>query len=668
MTNVPTPEEQGHPSPLKALAYSHKYASAVKRFVIPPARNIKPRLYRAVHDELPWAQRFPPNDLNELAVHKRKISTVKDWLDNAFRGTGKRLLILHGPAGSGKTTTISMLSELLGFEILEWRNPTASDSVTDVSNSLAFQFSDFLERAGELPGLDLDWSQRNQSWAQRRDSPQRRIILLEEFPSQTTQSPTVSLFRLAIQRYLAMPVSSQDMNITPCSPIVIIISETLLDSGSSSQDNITAHRLLGTTICNHPQTSIIEFNSIAPTFMFKALNLIIEKESRCSKLHRAVSPATIHTISQNGDIRSAASSLEFICLKSNHFKETKKPSRAKKASRKASTLTPLEQNTLELIAQRESSLGLFHAVGKIVYNKRDNPSSEEDGQPAMPPTHLRHHERRRVSQVQVNELINGLGTDTQTFISTLHENYVPSCDGDSFAECLDNCISALSDSDMLYPNSKRASRSLVHATRISAAVETLRQQDISYQVAARGLLFALPYPVKRVTSIGGGVGSSKYAQQLLYPTSLRIIHDMEVIESLIALWSARLLNSINRVAPRSVAVNSAHIDGQTVAATMVSRSDLLLYQLPYMACLTRGVTERQELERITKIIKSESQDYGGALHLPDKINNPGGNAELPREIWRPKVRGYNNTRDIRLGSATDEERLTLSDDEIIDND
>lgn len=37
-------------------------------------------------DTRPWAQRFAPIDLSELAVHKRKVSDVQCWLDDVFQG------------------------------------------------------------------------------------------------------------------------------------------------------------------------------------------------------------------------------------------------------------------------------------------------------------------------------------------------------------------------------------------------------------------------------------------------------------------------------------------------------------------------------------------------------------------------------------------------------
>ncbi|THC91064.1 hypothetical protein EYZ11_009471 [Aspergillus tanneri] len=161
-------------------------------------------------------------------------------------------------------------------------------------------------------------------------------------------------------------------NENPVSPIVLIVSETLLNSGPSSEA-LTVHRLLGPELYNHASTTVIDFNSIAPTFIYKALEHVLEKESHHSKRYKFPGAAVLRRISQSGDIRSAISSLEFLCVKGEGVKERKEiATRVRKKPRNVVTLTPKEEEYLKLISQRESSLGLFHAVGKIVYNKREN--------------------------------------------------------------------------------------------------------------------------------------------------------------------------------------------------------------------------------------------------------------------------------------------------------
>ena len=92
-------------------------------------------------------------------------------------------------------------------------------------------------------------------------------------------------------------------------------------------------------------------------------------------------------------------------------------------------MTRMEDESLELVTRREASLGIFYAVGKVVYNKRDDPPIDPDKSAVeLLPPYLARAAHPRVSQVNPVELIDKMGTDTSTFISALHENYILSCD------------------------------------------------------------------------------------------------------------------------------------------------------------------------------------------------------------------------------------------------
>ncbi|PWY66341.1 hypothetical protein BO70DRAFT_366546 [Aspergillus heteromorphus CBS 117.55] len=622
-----TPDSQNQiiASPQRASNYTRKSSSLPQRFIISYPPDVRPQQSCSLSQEkgLPWVQQFPPSNLDELAVHKKKVSDVKNWLVNSFHRSGRQLLVLRGPAGSGKTTTISLLSKVLDFDILEWKNPSTSELVTTTHISAASRFEEFLGRGNEFGGLDL--SGVNGSPVTVTDdriasTSKRRIILIEEYPTLTGQSTNLPAFRLTLQKCLsAKPEQAKTESGEPVtSPIVIIVSETLLDSQSSQSDKLTVHRLLGPELYNHPRTSIIDFNAIAPTIMYKALNLVLEKKASISDREAPPSSAILHSISKIGDIRSAISSLQFLCLKSEDFQPANTSISAVKSKRGRTTLTSIERETLQLVTQREASLGLFHAVGKVVYNKRADVVSMTGRRPVLPPEHLTHHGRPQLSQVCVNELVDETGTDYQTFVSTLHENYVPSCNGSSFTEYLDGCISALSDSDVLSPRlqGQRRPWGSVDGT----GVDILRQNDISYQVAALGILFALPCPVMRSTPSKKGLGHTISTYSMFFPTSLRLIRDREEIQGLVSLWSSRLLDqfswpkfgsmvgasgSLSGAANR--AANGNHGIESKMVLTRISRNDLILHQLPYLSMLTICMESSKELKRITEIAASEFQ-------------------------------------------------------------
>lgn len=577
------------------------------------------------------------------------------------------MLVLRGPAGSGKTTTITLLSESAGFDVVEWRNPAVSEFNAQDYVSVSAQFEEFLGRGDRFGGLDLEDSSKSKS-TRNAHPGNRRVLLVEEFPTVFSRSSSsLTAFRASLQRYLA--AAAEDVGVLH-PPIVMVVSETLLSSASSILDNLTVHRLLGPALYNHPNTTIIDFNAIAPTFMQKALRSILDKEAKASQRSRIPGPAVLDRISEIGDIRSAISSLEFLCLKGDQAGTWGGSVAKTKKSRGDTALTPMEEESLKLISQREASLGMFHAVGKIVYNKRLDPSLMPGDAtiPPSPPDHLSFHRRPKISQVAVNDLMDETGTDISTFICALHENYPPSCHGDEFTNDLNECIEALSDSDILSadhrPQGGRSGTG-IGANLLNAGVDMLRQDEISFQVASRGLLFALPYPVNRKITQGDGRGRGN-AHKMLYPSSLRLWRKTEEIEGLLDAWMKHMLDPSNAsISPRTgsdsettgvkswknLRVGHASSIDNPSTMTMMSRHDALLHQLPYM---TKIRPDSGQLSQITSIRGSRLDDVE-----EDDL------APQPQPQYQHASKPSSNAFGPRL--QVEEEKYILSDDDIVDD-
>jgi len=59
-------------------------------------------------------------------VHPNKVKDVAGWLDEAFNPKlckYRRVLVLSGPAGAGKTAVLTRLAQEYEIEILEYKNP-----------------------------------------------------------------------------------------------------------------------------------------------------------------------------------------------------------------------------------------------------------------------------------------------------------------------------------------------------------------------------------------------------------------------------------------------------------------------------------------------------------------------------------------------------------------
>lgn len=583
-----------------------------------------------------------------------------------------------------------------------------SEYSTQGTTSMSSQFEEFLGRGDKFGSLDLDGPKDRPQETEKQPNANtgRRIILLEEFPSTLSRtSPSLLSFRAALMRYLATNVPGHGLSFTPGNrdrelhpPVVIIISETLLSTTTAISDNFTAHRLLGPEISNHPGVNIIDFNNIAPTIMSKALNLVLKKEAHWSSRKNIPGPAVLKRLSEMGDIRSAVSSLEFMCIRGDDGGDWggRVDSKKKSNSSGKTALTDMERESLGMVSQREASLGIFHAVGKVMYNKREDPAIAPESRIRLPPPpdHLLHHARPKISEVSVDDLINEIGTDTQTFISALHENYVPSCYGRSFSQSLEGCIEALSESDILGPDSSRglrASRDGIGTARgpyqgYGGAIDTLRQDEISFHVSVRGLLFALPYPVNRRMKQSG---SANAAYQMLYPTSLRLWKQTEEVSGLLDIWTHRVSNPHSSVSPATAlseataeqggvgSWKSRRIHGSSnpaednesepvIARAMISRDDLLLERLPYLKQISTDPAIKKELEKITQFVgiggqneDATDEEFDGPLALQQSPRKP-------RRQWTKQK--PSDTFGPKLPPSVEDgvDKLFLSDDDIED--
>ena len=582
----------------------------------------------------------------------------------------KRLLILRGPSGAGKTATLSALAKVLDLNVSEWRNPVDSDFSSEAYTSMSSQFEDFIQRNGKFGSLDFADFETSTRTNFHKDpehpttSKKRKAIMMEEYPNTfTSTSQALKSFRLSILQYLAAntPQSSvqlkQHVEIQDAiMPLVMIITETSTDAATSSFESFTAHRLLGPDILHHSGTSIIEFNPVAPTLLVKALELVIRKEARDSGRRRVPGPLVLKKLAEVGDVRSAIGSLEFLCLRECDGDDWGGRVAAKSKNNVSSALTRMEKASLELLSQREASLGLFHAVGKVVYNKREEPHSANP--PSQPPDHLPQHARLKVSEVSIDTLMDETGTDSRTFIAALHENYIMSCESKDFTESLNDCLDALSDSDVLA--SDRNSRfNSSRRTYQGTATDALRQDEMAFQTAVRGLLFALPYPVKRSTHPVKGGGQS-CSHKLFYPASMRLNRQMEEIEDLVEQWSNRSL----------VAMTLSELnDGDGLNAHIRStKAEAILERLPYVAKIQHSKPRcaiSSQLERITHF-----SGFPVAIDEPLEDDDPTSGVMKDKAMMPPPpvpAIGDNFGKDNSMPLGEDMGKLYLSDDDIEDD-
>lgn len=651
-------------------------------------------------DTRPWTERFAPVDLSELAVHKRKITDVRNVLEAALSDRATpRLIILKGAAGTAKTTTVSLLAKEMGVGITEWKSPVGTDATSSAFTSYSSQFEDFVLRSGNFARLDLVSSHGTAQPAATTKDHAKQIMLVEEFPNTFAKSsPALQIFRNTVLQHLAAPSSSNP------APMVMIISEALLSTTTASADSFTAHRLLGPAILNHPRTAPIDFNNIAPTILTKALDAIVIKESRKSGRRFAPGPAVLKHLAETGDIRGAVSSLEFLCLAGDDSGAwSSKVAFTKPKGRAEATLTKKEEEALKLISNRESSLGIFHAVGRVVYNKRIDPP----GPVPQPPTYLPQHRKPKVPEHDPNNLIDEVGTDTSTFVGALQENYALSCSSSLSEDALDSlngCIDALSDFDML------SCDRFGFGTRMSSgsAQDNLRQDDISFQTAVRGLLFWLPTPVNRLAGLPRGAKRGDEFK-MFFPSSSKLWKEREEFEGTlegvistvhnmavgsgsdstaastegVAAWKRQQTSDVAPQDHQDAAITSAPLSNTLLSSG--AKTELLLERLPYAsqilprqkdvpASLIKGI---QTLTRISALNSVSTSLDDAALDVVEDNE-----MDLQQSEWtdRPDAESAITKKGKKQQSQKDEfeggglhipvehaiEKLVLSDDDIED--
>lgn len=76
---------------------SNPTRKSTRRFLLPNSLDSgvvsqsSPGAVAAEEDGRPWAQKYSPANLDELAVHKRKVSDVQNWLQSVFSGRSGRV-------------------------------------------------------------------------------------------------------------------------------------------------------------------------------------------------------------------------------------------------------------------------------------------------------------------------------------------------------------------------------------------------------------------------------------------------------------------------------------------------------------------------------------------------------------------------------------------------
>jgi cell cycle checkpoint protein len=329
-------------------------------------------------------EKYAPLTSLELAVHKKKLDQVRDWFSSIQNRP--RLLILSGPAGSGKTATVQTLARELRFEIHEFEtgmnvnafNSTYQDTMSMDYRSGIQKFRDFVSSCIRSTGLTLQVGFKI-------FSNHRKIAVIEDFPTLTDSMKSV--IHGSLREYVQASSAT-------C-PIVIIISTIQTNSESFSGERVLSVReLIPADLLQHPAVCQIQFNPIAKTILMKALNRICELEFRsCPRKKPSKQWIEDTCIVSEGDIRSAIYALQ------------------------------LSGGNYQSLGFRDHQLSLFSGLGKILYNKRTEEYGVEED--LLDTTLL--SKRRKTLKCNPEVVFDSLAISESLFLNYLQENYLTNC-------------------------------------------------------------------------------------------------------------------------------------------------------------------------------------------------------------------------------------------------
>lgn len=309
-------------------------------------------LKTACHDD--WIEKYTPIMASDICIHPRKLKDVREVLQGMLRGKDShRLLVLSGPAGSSKSTSVKVLAkELLSSSAkgggLDLYRETGADNL---NLRPAESWIEYLDEASDIsqPARFLNFLDD----ARYRTGNNLCVVVVEELPN-VFHKVTLDRFRGAILEWIY-----SDSVAVP--PLVLCVTE-VESFGTQNRDhfsldnNLTVETLLGREIlAATDKVKRVLFNPIARTYLKRTLGSIISAERNVFKgIQRGELDSFMEHILESGDVRSAISNLQFWATLRHH------------------------QGLDNYDFLRESQLGLFHALGKIVFSSSKYKSLDAD--------------------------------------------------------------------------------------------------------------------------------------------------------------------------------------------------------------------------------------------------------------------------------------------------
>jgi DNA polymerase III delta prime subunit len=374
-----------------------------------------------------WTIKYAPRQPSDLVVAPKKVEQVASWIQSTLDGTSRqRLLVLVGSPGIGKSSMIHCLAAASsgGFHVLEWTESFMTRTNHETTwhqqqyqnggfmaveqPSPLYSFEAFLQQAavGYSP-LTLQTSSSSQqhpalsqpqhkqpkrpfsflSQPQRRMAPSnnnnsnsnnntsglpKSVILLDELPH-CHDDEAQRKFRHLLTNHIEHSVL----------PVILIFSNVL--EGKHKPEDL--EQLIEARVLYAPQlTTILQIHAATKVRLKKCLQHICQQEgipttSNSSKQKLQYDLYQDLHFRSGGDVRFAITTLqyEYACHHNplnnsdNHNKHGASATKKKKSNAAKTTTCAITNESSS--SERDQKLSMFHALGKLLYAKREPQNS-----------------------------------------------------------------------------------------------------------------------------------------------------------------------------------------------------------------------------------------------------------------------------------------------------
>ncbi|KAK0421106.1 hypothetical protein QR680_015062 [Steinernema hermaphroditum] len=224
-------------------------------------------------------EKCEPTKVLELAVQKTRVKQVQDWLENWIANGGNPYLILMGPPGCGKSTTVKIVCKSLGISVTEYES-TEEYFVNDERLIRETDETSFLHFLRSMKYRDVT--------KKGKGKKVRRVLIIDEFPPAILERPEL----------LHSAVAETSRNVPKHATCAVVF---ILTFGAGMSWGANSNRLFPANIRAELNLKCIEFQRITDKMMKTAL-----AEAK-KKIMLNIGPDEMETLVEqsNGDVRRA---------------------------------------------------------------------------------------------------------------------------------------------------------------------------------------------------------------------------------------------------------------------------------------------------------------------------------------------------------------------------